>query len=1091
MPTNSNGKAKSLVDFDQEVRFAVVMYGGASLAVYINGVAQEMLRLVRATAPEFGAASERRAYMSDEELRGSERVYRLLGCMLSRHEKNLKGVDKPTPGSWRNAPIRTRFVVDILTGTSAGGINAVFLAKALANDQNMDDLKKLWITEGDIGVLLNDEESYEKGELLKDGTTFEKLKFTLQDDKGEPWSLLNSRRMYLKLLKALRGMDETPACAPGQSPLVDELDLFVTAIDMSGRVLQLRLADEVVSEYKHRNVFQFRYRNRQASDIEQNDLASKNNAFLAFAARATSANQAAFSPVNLEDATNTINAGYKLNDERPANDEELRIFYRDYLLQRAAEGATTSASPKQLDDALADAFGKIWFVDGGTLDNKPFSFVVEELPMRHADNFVDRKLLYIEPAPEHLKRVEALKERPRIVKNAAAALSSLPRYETIVEDLTRLLERNRLIERIDHIMRGMDRDLIDIPKKASLNRDQLREKFEDREKTLEWIRSKGTAWGGYQRLRVAEVTDDLTLLVARAAGFSEESDEFLAIRYLVRHWRDSNYDPHMERDERTRRERRSQAEFLVDFDLMWAMRRIRFVLKKLNDLSCLDDEARRIAGVPRNEKESHALPDEEGQKKEFRDAVRDLRNDLNRALVELRGERRKLWSRDETNPFRSSIPALEINSSHLLNLLRAPTDVDRREMAERLLETPLQSPPKDAPHMRTRADAIESLTEKVKSKLREVIDSTRHKCSKALRPPEGTAKTESASSWNLFLRETLWYYYVNFDEFDQISYPLFYSSGVGEETDIIDIFRISPADARSIIDESKPVNADGKKLLKLAGTTLADFGAFLEEKFRVNDMLWGRLDGAERIIAVLLQSDPELQDQMTQQAHRAILVEEKLLSDKGANEDVGMQRIVWQALDSWDDQGQRVKLFSQAAGMLPEDSTFRAYLETLVQGADPRQLFREAFIKNYDAARQFTEDATLKTATRANRVLGGMFMGYLPADGVKNWKQRLAIWGARRLAIFTEAAIEPEGTARRKQKLRLVACYLLSLLILAFVCFPVIALWRSSTNWWPKLGYAAIFIVTLPLALLPLGLTGGYNYLWLKLKGKLASLLRR
>jgi patatin-related protein len=1089
MSTNSNGAAKPPVDFDQEVRFAVVMYGGASLAIYINGVAQEILRLVRSTAPEFGAALGRQAYKTDEELRGSERVYRLLGRLLSRHDKNLKGVDKPTPGSWHNAPIRTRFVVDILTGTSAGGINAVFLAKALANDQNMDDLKKLWITEGDIGVLLNDEESYEKGELSEDGTTFERLKFTLQDDKGEPWSLLNSRRMYLKLLKALRGMDETPACAPGQSPLVDELDLFVTAVDMSGRVLQLRLADEVVSEYKHRNVFQFRYRGLHASDTEQqNDLQPKNNAFLAFAARATSANQAAFSPVNLEDATNIINAGYKLDDdkEHPLNHEEMRIFYQEYLLQRAAEGATAPSNPQQ----LADEFGKIWFVDGGTLDNKPFSFVVEELPLRHADNFVDRKMLYIEPAPEHLKRVEALsKERPRIVENAAAALLSLPRYETIVEDLTRLLERNRLIERIDHIMRGMDRDLIDLPKKEALTRDQLREKFKDREETLKWLRSKGTAWGGYQRLRVAEVTDDLTLLVARAAGFSEESDEFLAIRYLVRHWRDSNYDPHIERDERTQRERRSQAEFLVDFDLMWAMRRIRFVLKKLNDLACLDDESRRIAGVPYNEKESRALPNEEGERKEFREALRDMRTELNRALIELRGERRRLWSRDETNPFRSFIPTLEINSSHLLDLLRAPTDADRREKAEEILATELQN--KEEPNLRTRADVVELLTEEVKGKLRKVIDSARHKCSKALRPPEGTAKTESASPWNLFLRETLWYYYINFDEFDQISHPLFYASGVGEETDIIDVFRVSPEDARSIIDESEPIDADGKKLLKLAGTTLADFGAFLEEKFRRNDILWGRLDGAERLIAVLLQSDTTLQDKLTQQAHRAILVEEKLLSDKGANKDAGMQGIVWQALDSWDDKEQRVKLLSQAAGMLPNDSKFRAYLETLVQGADPLHLFKEAFIRNYDDARQFTEDATLKTATRANRVLGGMFMGYLPDDGVKNWKQRLALWGARRLAIFTEAAIKPEGPARSKQKLRLAACYLLSLLILVLMCFPVVVLWRSSTSWWPRVGFAAIFIVTLPLALLPLGLTGVYNYAWLKLKGKLASLLWR
>ena len=39
-----------LVDPAQEIRFAIVIYGGVSLAVYINGVAQEMLRMVRATA---------------------------------------------------------------------------------------------------------------------------------------------------------------------------------------------------------------------------------------------------------------------------------------------------------------------------------------------------------------------------------------------------------------------------------------------------------------------------------------------------------------------------------------------------------------------------------------------------------------------------------------------------------------------------------------------------------------------------------------------------------------------------------------------------------------------------------------------------------------------------------------------------------------------------------------------------------------------------------------------------------------------------------------------------------------------------------
>ena len=38
-------------DYQQEVRLAVVMYGGVSLAIYMNGVTQELWHLVRATAP--------------------------------------------------------------------------------------------------------------------------------------------------------------------------------------------------------------------------------------------------------------------------------------------------------------------------------------------------------------------------------------------------------------------------------------------------------------------------------------------------------------------------------------------------------------------------------------------------------------------------------------------------------------------------------------------------------------------------------------------------------------------------------------------------------------------------------------------------------------------------------------------------------------------------------------------------------------------------------------------------------------------------------------------------------------------------------
>ena len=58
-----------------------------------------------------------------------------------------------------SGPVRTRFVVDVISGTSAGGINGVCLAKALANGTSLAGLKKLWLNDGDIGVLVADRRS--------------------------------------------------------------------------------------------------------------------------------------------------------------------------------------------------------------------------------------------------------------------------------------------------------------------------------------------------------------------------------------------------------------------------------------------------------------------------------------------------------------------------------------------------------------------------------------------------------------------------------------------------------------------------------------------------------------------------------------------------------------------------------------------------------------------------------------------------------------------------------------------------------------------------------------------------------------------
>ncbi len=181
----------------REIRFAVVMYGGVSLAIYINGVAQELLDMVRATATVPTEATKDKENNEEkeweplikDELPGAMAVYRKLGQYLglTREQRTTK-LREATVST--TDPIRTQFVVDIISGTSAGGINGVFLAKALARDQNMVGLKQLWLSEGDLGKLLNDKHSMSSV-----------AGFNLKEPQQ---SLLNSQRNVLQIAPGAR-----------------------------------------------------------------------------------------------------------------------------------------------------------------------------------------------------------------------------------------------------------------------------------------------------------------------------------------------------------------------------------------------------------------------------------------------------------------------------------------------------------------------------------------------------------------------------------------------------------------------------------------------------------------------------------------------------------------------------------------------------------------------------------------------------------------------------------------------------------------------------------------------------------------------
>jgi patatin-related protein len=518
----------------------------------------------------------------------------------------------------------------------------------------------------------------------------------LWNNSPTPKSLLSGTGMYDKLASALKGMDDSASTGP----LQPEMDVFITSTDIQGLELPIQLSDMTIREKRHKNVFRLRFAARRDNDFER-----EMNPFLAFAARATSSFPFAFEPMRWADASQCgADAGR---------------FFPDYA---NASGA----------DYTHRAFG-----DGGYLNNKPFTYAIDELPRRITDLPVQRKLAYIEPCPEQASG-NATRARPGVLRNSLNAAVTLHRYETIREDLQRILERNRLIERVREVVSRVEEDVkkwqaSGMPRASrGAGQDYARRTLEDE------IHERGPGYAGYHRLKVRAVTDELAAIGGCAVNQVEE--------WRLRTYSEDNPES-------------SESLFLLQFDLGYRRRRVRFLLTKLDELS----------------------------------GPAQLRREINRVASDL---------------------------EDLRNL--QPWPLGR--------------------------GSVEHFTELVRQRFHPVTQRAAEDLERCL------------------CGHPLKRYFDDYEYYDQVTFPLFYETGVGEP-DPVDVFRISPWDARAIIDEQ----ADAKHRKKLAGTALLHFGAFLKRDWRVNDLLWGRLDGAERIITSILPAGSDHTARLVRAAHLAIV----------------------------------------------------------------------------------------------------------------------------------------------------------------------------------------------------------------------------
>ena len=192
-----------MTNYGTEVRLGIVMYGGVSLAVYENGVAQELFRAVHGIG-----------------------VYSLI--------KKLIDAD---------------IVVDIMSGTSAGGINGVLLGYALANRRDFRSSADLWREDGDI------------------------LKLLRQPNAQDPASLLDSAGYYQERLES--AFHSMPIFVPpaASSPM-EELDVFVTGTDSEGEI-HTEFDDDghAIDVKNHHKVFMLSYRGDRKNEFAEDHFA--------------------------------------------------------------------------------------------------------------------------------------------------------------------------------------------------------------------------------------------------------------------------------------------------------------------------------------------------------------------------------------------------------------------------------------------------------------------------------------------------------------------------------------------------------------------------------------------------------------------------------------------------------------------------------------------------------------------------------------------------------------------------------------------------------------------------------------------------
>jgi patatin-related protein len=765
---------------EKELRIALVCFGGVSLAVYMHGITKEILKLARASsavhaitdrAKRRGAAFFDTRDEADPEY-DTDPVYFELLREIGRS-------------------VDLRVLVDIVAGASAGGINSVMLARALAHDLPFGRLRDLWLDNADVTELLAADARAHgwskwflrpafwaaglmRGESLRNAEVRAKLSLLMRSRWFKP--PFDGHKMAALMYDGIAAMGAPREPRASLLPSGLGLDLFVTVTDFYGCQQLMQIHDPpVVHEREHRHVLHFRYR-RRASGATQSDFDLDGAPALAFAARATASIPGAFPPARVVEMDELLRARGLDWQRRDA-----------FLAEKFAPYAQADADP-----------ATVAFVDGSVLNSRPFREAITAIRGRPAFREVDRRLVYVDPNPERAD-VRAHAAVPGFFATLKGALSEIPLAEPITDELGWIARFNEQARRLRAIINSAR------PHITHLVADMMAANAEaiTVERLGAWrsqantkaARDAGFAYEAYVRLKLAAVRAFVARLIADMRGAPAGSPFARAIAEIVDAWALAagvTYEPGDGRS--LQQEAASGAalvpewvQFLLALDVDFRKRRLSFLIEGQNRLY-------QMLGV-------------------------DGADDLDPAALD--GLKRQFYE---------FLDALDKRA-----MLAAADDEARALVAEIFRDPPASS------EMRNIADHAVAFAQRHKAGLDRLVARIGAVIDLQASTRDIDMLLAGMQHWSGSGLDEVLVNYLGFPFWDVLTFPVMPWREAGEFNEIR-VDRISARDAAGI-----------EKLgsFRLEGSAFNQFAAFLSRAYRENDYLLGRLHAADRLIDIV------------------------------------------------------------------------------------------------------------------------------------------------------------------------------------------------------------------------------------------------